>query len=152
MKRSFGLDAAALFEELRAAVERFKADDLDRTLARECAAKAWHLCDHVYKALGSDSRFQNLQNLQASVRESCPELGYLQTICIDYKHGEVRKPRIEEARLRVGDFSREDFNSDDFHTSRLEILLPGGQVVPFNDVIDRAVDFWARFMEEQGVQ
>ena len=149
MSRSFGLDAPSALEALTNAVERFKEDDLNVDLARECAGKAWHLCDHAFKALGANSRFGTLRALQDHVREACPEVAYLQDICTESKHAQITRytPRIDEARVHFGDFSREDFCSDDFDTSRLEIALPGGGKVSFNKVVDRVVEFWSDFME-----
>ena len=86
--------------------------------------------------------------LQEHVRGACPELAYLQDICIESKHAEITRysPRIDEARFHGGTFSR-DFSSDDFDASRLEIVLPreAGKVA-FNDVANRRrrilVDFF----------
>ena len=152
MTRSFGLDAPSALETLKSSVERFKDDDLNEDLARECACKAWHLCDHVSKALGSDSPFPNLQKFQNHVRCVCPELAYLQDICIESKHGEIAKygTRIKEARHHRGDFSSKDF-SRDFDISCLEIELLGGQTVFFLDVVDHAVGFWSDFFENHGI-
>ena len=154
MTRSFGLDAPMALQALRTAVQRLKDDDLDVDLARDCAGKAWHLCDHVFKALGSNSEFAKLTQFQEHVRAACPELAYLQDICIESKHAQITmyKPRIDDARVHIGDFSREDFCSDDFDTSLLEIGLPGGKKVSFNDVVDRAVEFWSTFLEAHGIR
>ena len=89
--------------------------------------------------------------IRAHVRGACPELAYLQDICIESKHAEIARytPRIDEARVHVGAFSR-GF-SNDFDTSRLEIVLSGGRKVLFNDVVDRAVEFWSTFLEAHGL-
>ena len=154
MTRSFGLDAPSALEALTIAVERFKRDELNADLARECAGKAWHLCDHAFKALGANSGFGKLRTLQEHVREACPELAYLQDICIESKHAQITMytPRIDAARVHVGDFSGEDFSSADFDTSRLEIVVRGGKAVSFNDVVDRAVEFWSDFMDAHGIR
>lgn len=151
MSRSFGLDATSALEALRDAVERFDDDDLNEDLARDCALKAWQLCDHVFVALGQGNPFPNLRALQDHVRAACPELGYLQDICIESKHGRISSyaPRIVEARFQEGAFSR-DF-SRDFDVCRLEIELPGGQAVWFIDVIERAVAYWSQFFKHRGL-
>ena len=82
MSRSFGLDAPSALETLRDAVERFRDDDLNKDLARVCALKAWHLCDHVFAAPGNRASFPTLRALQDHVKQVCPELAYLQDICI----------------------------------------------------------------------
>ncbi len=147
MARSFGLEATSALEAFKSAVQRLGVDVLNEDLARDCAIKAWQLCDHVFIALGPGSQFARLTDFQNHVRGSCPELGYLQDICTEAKHGKISKysPRIDEARHRPGDFSPDDFSSEDFDTSRLEIELPGGQTVLFADVVDRAVAFWSQF-------
>ena len=151
MTRSFGLDAASALEVLKAASERFKNDDRNKDLARDCAIKAWQLCDHVFNALGSTSRFTTLGGLQEHVRNTCPELAYLQDICTASKHGEdLRYPaRIDDTRVQDGAFSHAF--SRGFDISRLEIKLPGGQTIFFNDVLDRAVDFWSKFFDDNGI-
>ena len=154
MTRSFGLDAPSAFEELTKAAKRFKQDELDADLARDCAGKAWHLCDHVFKVLSPNPTFQDLKDFQRQVRTACPELGYLQDICIESKHAEITKysPRIDEALVHTGDFSNEDFSGKDFDTSRLEIRLRGGGTVLFNNALERAVEFWSTYLERHGIR
>ena len=103
MTRSFGLDAGSALEALKTSAERFLSDDLNEDLARDCAYKAWHLCDHAFNALGPNSPFESLQKLQAHVRGVCPELAYEQDICITSKHGERthHPPRIAGAEFGV---------------------------------------------------
>ena len=59
---------------------------------------------------------------------------------------------VVETRSHTGDFSEEDFCSEDFDTSRLEIELSGERTVSFNSVVDRVVEFWSRFFEENGIE
>ena len=153
MSRSFGLDAPIALRAFKGAVERFKADLLNEDQARDCAVKAWQLCDHVFNALGPGSRFAKLPDLQKHVRASCPELGYLQDVCTETKHGRITRytPRIVRARHRPGDFDPNDFSSEDFDTADLEIELPGGRTVLFGDAVDRALAFWSRFFEDHGL-
>ena len=152
MTRSFGLDAPSALEAFKTTVEKFEDDNLNEDLARDCAIKAWHLCDHVFKALGSNSQFQDLEDLRDHVRRNCPDLSYLQDICNESKHAEITKykARIKKAHLHRGAFSR-DF-SRDFNISRLEIELPSNQKVFFRDVVDRAVKFWSKFFGDNGIQ
>ena len=64
MTRSFGLDAAPALEAFKTTVRRFKNDALNGDLARDYAYKAWHLCDHVFEALSSNSPFTGKADLQ----------------------------------------------------------------------------------------
>ena len=150
MSRSFGLDASSALDALRDAVERFRQDDLNKDLARDCAIKAWHLCEHVFDEHAGNLPFANLHDFAQHVRSACPELGHLQVICNASKHGEgLRKTgQVKEARHHSGAFSR-GF-SRDFDVSRLEIELTDGKTVDFDDVIDSAVAFWSQFFSRYG--
>ena len=88
-------------EALKNAAEKFKDDELNEDLARDCACKAWHLCDHVYQALGSNPKFSSVRKLQENVKDTCRELAYLQDICIESKHGKFthHTPRIDGAKI-----------------------------------------------------
>ena len=153
MTRSFGLDAHSALQAFAAAVKRLKYDALNEDLARDCAIKAWHLGDHVFKVLSSSAQFKDLGALQNHVREACPELAYLQEICIESKHAELRKyePRTDTAKFRGGDFSHLDFDPHDFDTDRLEINLTGGRTMLFSDAVDRALCFWSTFFDDNGI-
>ena len=152
MTRSFGLDAPSALEAFKTAAKKFKDDDLNNDLARECAIKGWQLCDHVFEALGSNRRFATLRVFQDHVRHICHELGYLQDICTESKHGKISRytPRIKEARHHRGAFSR-GFSSA-FDISCLEVKLSDGQTILFNDVVDRAVEFWSEFFDDNGIK
>ena len=152
MTHSFGLDAPSALEAFKNAAEKFKDDELNEDLARDCACKAWHLCDHVSRALDSNSPFASLRRLQDHVIRNCPELSYLKDICNASKHGESTSPktRIEKAHLHRGAFNR-GF-SGAFDISRLEIELPSNQKVFFRDVVDRAVKFWSKFSDDNGIK
>lgn len=151
MTRSFDLDARTALAELQRAMEEFRSNDLDDALARNVAVKAWHLGDHAFKALGTRSGFDSLPQFQNHVRDECPELAWLQDVCIETKHGEITRypPRIHAARLHRGSFSR-GF-SRGFDVSRLEISFPDGQKVWFIDAAERALEFWWRFLEDNGL-
>ena len=153
MSRSFGFNAPAALQAFQIAVGKLKADLLNEDLARDCAIKAWQLCDHVFIALGPESQYPTLKDLKNHVRAVCPELAYLQDVCTEAKHGRISRypPRILAARHRIGDFSPDDFDGDDFDTSRLEIELPDGRTVLFSDAADRAAVFWTRFFDDHGI-
>ena len=118
-------------------MERFRSNDLDEGLARDCAWRAWHLCDYVPRELGPNHRFSNLPDLKNHVKCVCPELAYIQDIWNATKHVEITRytPQVKTARYHGGAFSR------GFDTSCLEIVLADGQRVYFADVIYRAVEF-----------
>ena len=153
MSLSFGLTASSALQELRDAVSTFRQDELNETLARECALKAWHLCDHFFDECGTKSSFANLKSLKRHVKQACPELGYLQAICNASKHGRNTKPSqgVTDTNKLDGDFCREDFDPHDFNVPRLEITLSDGQKLLFDDVLYCAMSFWVRFFRNHGL-
>lgn len=60
MIRSLGLDAASAVEVLQTSVKKFEDEGLHEDLARECAVRAWPLCDPVWQALGPKFSFASL--------------------------------------------------------------------------------------------
>ena len=154
MSRSFDLDALSAFNALKSASERLKDDGLNEDLARDISIKAWHLCEHVLLALGPDSQFSDLSEFRTHIRRLCPDLAYLEDICIESKHGEITKntPKIKEARFHTGDFSGDDFDHNDFDVSCLEIELPDGRVIPFNKIVDNVLEFWSEFFKNHWVK
>ena len=153
MTLSFGLTASSALQELRTRAGAFRRDVLNEALARDCAQNAWHLCDHFFHEAGPTSTFPDLRSLQDHVRQACPELGYLQDICIASKHAKImrHKPSITGARNHDGDFCREDFDPHDFNVPRLEITLIDGRQLLFDDVLERAVTFWTKFFRNHGI-
>ena len=154
MTRSFSLDAPSALQAFGAAVKRFKDDELNEDLARDCAVKAWHLGDHVFKALGSSAQFEDLRAFHNYITDTCPELAYLREICIESKHAELsrKKPLTDTATYQGGDFSHLDFDPHDFDTDRLEIKLSGGRTILFSDVVDHALSFWSTFFDDNGIR
>ena len=154
MTRSFGLTARSALHALKSDAEKFKEDVLNEDLARVCAIKAWHLCDHVSNEVDSNSKFTKLKCLRNHVKQACPELAYLQDICNASKHAKIKKytPPVDEARLIDGDFSHLDFDPRDFDVPRLEVKLRDGQSVLFGDVLDRAINFWTNFFDDNGIE
>ena len=151
MSRSFGLDAETALEELREEFERFRKDSLDKKLARECAMKVWHLCDHVFDGHGAILPFNGLDDFQEHVRNACPALAHLQVVCNATKHGENlrRTGRVRRAYRRGGAFSQAFSRA--FDTSRLEIELTDGTTVDFEDAVEAAVAYWDGFFSRHGL-
>lgn len=153
MTLSFGLTASSALQELRTNADFFNRDELNETLARDCAQKAWHLCDLFFNEVGPTSSFKDLPSFKSHVRKVCPDLDYLRDICIASKHGKITryKPSIDDARYHDGDFCREDFDPHDFSVPRLAITLHDGQQLLFDDVLESVVVFWRNLFSAHGI-
>ena len=158
MTRSFGLDAPIALQHLRSAARRFTEgefrDELDADLVRDCAIKVWHLSEYAFDVLGPDAGFPDLRSFTRSVKEQCPALECLQEICNETKHVRISRPepRVADTYAHRGDFSAHDWHPDDFDTSELRVELADGQVYPFRNVLQSAVDFWTDFFERHSLR
>ena len=157
MTRSFGLDAPsalqALTDDARKLTDGELADDLNVVLARDCAIKAWHLCEHAFQVESVTDRFPTLRSLQDHVKEHCPDLAYLQEVCNETKHGWIRKPDpcVADTWPHPGDFSARDWDPGDFDTPELRVELVDGHVLSYRAVLQRVVVFWQDFFRQYGI-
>ena len=148
MTRAFRLDhACSSFQALKEGVGRFKKEPLDPWLACCCALHAWHLSEQVPSA---GEQTSGRQKRQEHHRRACPALGYLQDICNSFKHTKITKyaPRIQSAEFQDGDFDHRDFDHQDFDTPRLEVELPDGTTLRFDDILAKAMDYWSTLFRE----
>ena len=154
MTLTFGLDAPSRLAALESAVERFRADNLNKDLAGDCALKAWHLHEHLFHAADTNFPFAKLDDFRHHLKVACPDLAHLQVICNAAKHGEVlrRTGEIVDTYEHQGDFDRNDFSPADFDTDCLEIVLTDGKKVSFDDVLDRVLTFWWQFSRDHGFE
>ena len=149
MTYSFGLNVFDYLRALQESVERFRLDYLNGVLAQDCACKAWHLQEHVFRVPQVERQFVKLDNFQRYVTDACPELALLRVIYNAQKHTDFLKSTGEvlTARYHQGDFS-EEFSRYDFDTDRLEIKMTDGRTELFDDVLDRALAFWSQVFED----
>jgi len=154
MTYSFGLDVFDYLRALQESVERSRLDYLNGVLAQDCACKAWHLREHVFRVPQVGCQFARPDDFRKYVTDACPELDLLRVVCNAQKHTDFLESSTGEVltvRYHQGDFSKE-FNRRDFNTDRLEIKLTDGRVELFDDVIDRAVSFWSQFFENHAIE
>ena len=94
MTRSFGLDAAsalqALTDDARRLTDGELRDDLNVVLARDCAIKAWHLCEHAFQAESVVDRFPTLKvSSRPRQGSSVPTSCTCRMICNETKHARI---------------------------------------------------------------
>ena len=148
MPHSFGASSAGeRLELLRRQHAKFKLDPLDEALANDLCVIAWSLCDWIFKEHGSRLNFVELGLLQCRVKIECPTLALVQDIANGSKHKIIEKysPKLKDAGLHKGDFSREF--SRDFDVSHLVVTTNSGDQVWFEDVIESAVAYWTTFFQ-----
>ena len=141
MTLSFGLNSARdCLNDFVSKVDHFDQDDLNTSLANDCAIAAWTVLDWVFKSDGARLGYGELRDLQDDLKAQCPSLGYLQDIANARKHGKITKyqPKVKSTGLHRGGFSR-GF-SRDFDISRLVFQTDVGEIC-FRDTLVEARDF-----------
>ena len=148
---SFGLDARLMLHELLDMYRLFRAEPLNRKLARDCSSHTWHISEQIFHEFSTELPFVNLTEFRSHVQKEFEGIKYLHDICNASKHVKLSRPKsnIETTRLHHGDFDRNDFDRHDFDTSRLEIELCVGQRIDFEDLLDQAIDFWSTFVQRR---
>ena len=74
MTYSFGLNVFDYLRALQESVERFRLDYLNKVLAQDCACKAWHLQEHVFRVPQVERQFAKRDDFRRYVTDACPEL------------------------------------------------------------------------------
>ena len=68
MTRSFGLDAASALRALTDDARKFAdgefRDELNVVLARDCAIKAWHLCEHAFQVATAGVKWHEIGQVE----------------------------------------------------------------------------------------
>jgi len=145
--RNFGLDSTTLLQSLEEGWEQLNTDPLNKQIARQCAINAWHMCDQLQVQTDKKQQFRNLRELQDHVKTVCPELAYMQDICIESKHAQITRhpPSILSAELYKGDFCPLDFDRKDWNVSRLKITTSDNNEVDFLDALGCVIQFWRTY-------
>ena len=143
--RNFGLDSTTLLQELLETQSKLKSDPTNKSLARDCAIKSWHMCEHVFRQSHIQSEYTSLRGFQDHAKTDCPELAYMQDICNATKHVQITKydPSIRSTELSGG-FCPLGF-SRGFDVRRLKIITGDNQKEDFLDAVDCVVQFWRSY-------
>jgi len=157
MSITFGMRSARdCLEDFRAKVSRYRDNDLDESLAMECAIAGWSIVDWVFDQHVQDSRWTNKERrkaffeLQKTVKTECASLDLLQDIANARKHRTIEHyPRtVLIARKHGGAF--DNSFSRDFDISRL-VLETRDQEFDFEDTVVSALEYWDRYFAQNGI-
>lgn len=137
-------------QDFRNKCHKFSNDDLNTSLAMECAVSAWTVIDWVFKCDGERLNFTNLRELQDYVRDECPKLGYLQDIANARKHKTVTfyEAKVKQTNKHLGSFSTAF--SRDFDITRLEFST-GSECFSFQDTFEDVLAFFKKYFEQNNI-
>ena len=120
MSLTFDMQSAGdCLHDFRNKIDQFDKDDLNTSLAMECAIAGWTVADWIYKCDGQRLGYKRLRDLQDEIRGQCQNLAHLQDITNARKHKEITMyaPLVKSSETRGGSFNS-SFNRS-FDISRL---------------------------------
>ena len=144
MDYSFGINSLEKYwEAAQKKAHDFLADDLNESLAIECAQYLWHLCDWYYQERQSEIPYNQLSDLKGAFGKECQSLRVMRDVCNGSKHAGLdgtNNPVIRKTALHEGAFSAA-FSSG-FDATMLEAMLVDGTTVAFYEEVRKCLDFW----------
>lgn len=138
-KYAFGIkNTADYFRALKDEFSAFKADDLDEGRVLNCAVRAWHISEWVYKEFNLQSSHGTIQRYQKKLAQDHDYLSFMHDVANGFKHCILSRPlsNIEDSAMHHGDFSF------DFDVSCLILKLADGSQRIFLIEVEKAIEYW----------
>ncbi len=148
MSLSFGTNTIDhRFNQLIENAKTFKSDILNIELAVRLAQDSWMLVDIVHSELKESKQLPKFKDFRDQIKSDCPELGYMQDIANESKHGEITHyaPVLKETKRHNGSFSQSF--SRDFDISHLQLTTTSGQILWFEDILEAVICFWNQTLD-----
>ncbi|MDP5198886.1 hypothetical protein [Flavobacterium sp. DG2-3] len=147
MAKSFIDNSAKKLEELIFEYHDFRKDNLTEYKANNLCTNAWHIIDWVFVEFENIHGYDKIGDLRSSLYPRCHSLKIMHDIANASKHKNLDRPKafIRTTSIHEGDFCKEDFSSDDFDVSRLEIVLEDETTLDFNEEIQNVIEFWKSY-------
>lgn len=100
--------AGDCLQDFKNKIDQFSNDDLNTSLAMDCAVAGWTVADWIFKCDGQRLGFNKLRSLQDEIRLQCQSLSHLQDIANARKHREIEIyiPTVKSSEVRRGAFGR----------------------------------------------
>ncbi len=146
-KYAFGIkNTTEYFQSLADEFSAFKANDLDEGRALNCAVRAWHISEWVYREFNLQSSQGTIQQYQKKLAQDHDYLSFMHDVANGFKHCTLSRPlsNIEDSALHPGAFSA-DFNFD-FDVSRLVLTLADGSERVFLIEVEKAIEYWRAYL------
>ncbi len=149
MSYSFDIkNSKDLYFELCKTAEEYRNDQLSSGKAVICAILCWHTVEWIYQEFSSLlSQYPKKRDFQDFMKQSCPSLGYMQDIANGSKHCGITlySPTVKNTERHEGEFS--PGFSKSFDISCLKMDLGGGQIVYFDEELEKVQDFIKNYFQ-----
>lgn len=139
MSYSFDIkNSKDLFYEFSRLAGEYRKEPLSSGSAVICAIFSWHVVGWIYREYPSlITAYPKEQDFKNFMKSSCPALSYMQDIANGSKHRGITmyKPVVTKTERHQGAFS--SAFSKDFDVSSLKIELDSGDIVYFDEEVDK---------------
>lgn len=135
------------FDNMILEYEEYLEDDTSSRKAETIALSSWHIIEWILIEYGDVLGFSDVGKYRESLYPKCIGLKTMHDIANSLKHGKLVRPKasIKESRYKGGSFSSAFSNS--FDISRLEIEYENGTTVLFTVEIQKVIEFWKSYFE-----
>lgn len=151
MSLSFDMQSAGdCLQDFRNKIDQFDKDNLNKSLAMDCAIAGWSVVDWIFKCDGQRLGYKKLVNLQNDIKANCQSLDYLQDIANARKHKEINRyiPVVKSTGKHGGAFG--PGFSRGFDTTRLVFHTDDGEV-NFWSTLQYALDYYEEYFEQNEI-
>jgi hypothetical protein len=137
-----------LFKKLEEDYNDLDKEPLSSRHAINCAMTAWHLVDWTLIEFESIHGYSISQIGDYRKFLDNSSLDIMGDIANGSKHLNVTRPRsdISNTQLHDGDFDPNDFSSEDFDVSCLELEMKDGTKKVFIEELEKVILFWETYL------
>jgi hypothetical protein len=148
---NFGKDTANdKYKEFLQDYDEYINDDLSVKKAKRLASSSWHLVDWTFEEHKTVHNFTDIGSFRESLYPNCESLKIMHDLTNASKHKILSRPKgdLKNTKEHQGDFCSEDFSSEDFDVSYLEIEKNDGTKLSFKSEIEIVKDFWIEYFKD----
>jgi len=147
-KYTFGIKSAdSYLLSLSEAYRQFRSDDLDANKALDCAMRAWHISEWIYKEFNLEATQGTLQQYQKRLASAHDFLAFMHDVANGLKHCTLSQPlsSVDDSGTHLGDFSNDfDFS---FDVSCLVLKLEDDTERIFILELEKAIEHWRAYLD-----
>lgn len=153
MSYSFDIkDSKDLLAEFCARANEYRQKPLSSGSAVICAILSWHIVEWIYQEFDFIKKsHKDIVAFQHSLKNQCPSLSYMQDITNGSKHRGITRyrPVVRHTESHGGIFDDNVFNSNVFDVSCLRMKLDNGEVVDFDQEIEKVEIFLIKYFDTE---
>jgi hypothetical protein len=149
---SFDIQTSVFFfNDLKEEYAVYRENIISSRIAINCALRAWHLTEWIYKEYNLCTQFFEIHLYQKHIKSECPSLQIMQDISNGSKHFMITKypPHVKNTELQEGCYDPNYYHRDYYDVPALKIELKDGRTLYFEDEIQNVMDYWENYFSTE---